>query len=862
MRLTICPAEYPDKFRQGLSAAMEPTNWSIPFTTEPTMLKNYFKTAWRSFRKNKTFSILNTTGLSIGMACFLLIMLFVLDESSYDRYNVHAGLIYRVDEHIKFGDFLYNGAETPAVMGPSFAREFQQIQQYTRLKDNGGLIISKGGDHIREDHVIYTDPSIFKVFSLPMIAGDPENSLKEPYSMVITESMAKKYFSSSNAIGKTLLVNDKDSYKITAVIKDIPQESHFSADFLLPVSMLDQSRDNSWFNYNLHTYLLLKKGTDVANLERQLNKKIYTSSSPQFKTMLNMSQDDFMKAGDFLNCSLMRLTRIHLYSNLQDELEINGSIQNVYIFSTIAIFILLIACINFMNLSTARSSNRAREVGMRKVLGGLKGDLIAQFLSESFLLSFISFVFAVVLVCLSLPLFNQLADKHINISTLFNPYIMLAISLLSVVVGLLAGSYPAFFLSSFQPIDILKDNRGNRRLRTSKERGTMLLRSFVAKGFSGSVLRNSLVTFQFSISMVLMLGTLVIYDQLNYIQHKNIGFNKEQILVLPNTNALDKNTNAFRNELLQMPAVKNVTVTGFLPVAGARGSSGFVTSPSFDGKNFTLMQQWPVDENYIPTLELRLQSGRNFSKQFRLDSASVVINEAAAKYLGSNPVNKKIYRIDDLSTGKLTAYTVIGIIKNFNFNSLHEQVAPLVLSLQADNGSMAVRMNTSDISGLIARIKSRWKTMVPSQPFSYSFLDDDFNKQYNAELRTGKISITFSILAILIACLGLFGLVTYAAEQRVREIGIRKILGAAFFDIIRMLFFDFIGLIFLSICIASPIAWWAMNRWLQGYAYRIDIAWWMFVLVGLVALLIALATISFQAIKSAVASPVKSLRAG
>ena len=806
------------------------------------MFKNYFKTAWRSFRKNKTFSLLNTIGLSIGMACFLLIMLYVLNESSYDRYNADAGLIYRVNEHIKFGDFLYNGALTPGIMGPSFAREFPQIQEYTRLKNNGGLVISKGSDHIREDHVIYADPSIFKVFTLPMIAGDPETSLKEPYSMVITESMAKKYFSTVNAIGKTLLANDKDSYKITGVIKDVPKESHFSFDFLLPVSMLGQIRDNSWFNANLYTYILLKKGADVKDMERRLNRSIYARSSAQFKEKLNMSQDDFMKAGNFLNCSLMPLTKIHLYSNIQDELEKNGNIQYVYIFSTIAIFILLIACINFMNLSTAHSSNRAREVGMRKVLGGLKRDLIAQFLSESFLVSLVSFVLAVALVCLLLPLFNQLADKQISISMLFNPYILLAISLLSVIVGLLAGSYPAFFLSSFQPIDALKGE--------------------VAKGFKSSVLRNLLVVFQFTISMILMLGTLVIYDQLNYMQHKNIGFNKEQILVLPNTYALDKNTNAFRNELLQLSGVKNVTVTGFLPVVGARGSSGFVTSPGFDGKNFILMQRWSIDENYIPTLQLELQSGRNFSNPFRHDSASVVINEAAAQYLGGNPVNKKIYRIDDLSTGKLTAYTVIGVIKNFNFNSLHEQVGPLVLRLQADNGSIAMRVSTSDISGLIAEVRSRWKTMVPSQPFSYSFLDEAFNKQYNAELRTAKISVTFSILAIFIACLGLFGLVTYAAEQRVREIGIRKVLGAAFFDIIRLLSKDLIRLVFLSICIASPIAWWVMNRWLQGYAYRIDITWWMFVLVGLVALIIALATVSFQAIRSAVANPLKSLRAG
>ena len=380
-------------------------------------------------------------------------------------------------------------------------------------------------------------------------------------------------------------------------------------------------------------------------------------------------------------------------------------------------------------------------------------------------------------------------------------------------------------------------------------------------GFKGSALRNTLVVLQFTISVVLMIGTLVIYNQLHYIRDKDLGFNKDQVLLLQNTVALNNNTSAFANELLQMPGVKNVTTSGFLPVTGTRTSQGFITVPHFDGKNFTLMQAWPVDERYLPTFQLQLKSGRNFSAQYRTDSTAVIINETAAKiYGGADPLNKKLYMLTDLK-GAFAAYNVIGVIKDFNFNSLREQVAPLVLSLQQDNGGMALRIGGNDIPGLLDEIKAKWKSMAPSQPFSYVFLDDEFNKQYGADQRRGEIFLVFSILAILIACLGLFGLVTFAAEQRVKEIGIRKVLGAAIPDIFAMLSKDFIKLLLLSICIASPIAWWVMNKWLQDFAYRISIGWWMFVTVGAICLLIAIVTLSFQVTKAAYANPVKSLRA-
>jgi len=806
------------------------------------MFKNYFKTAWRSLRKNKTFSILNITGLSIGLACSLLIALYVLDELSYDKFNTNADRIYRIDKQIKFGDFNYNGAGTPAIMGPAFAKDFTQIEQYTRFSSNPGVVIRKGNESIREDRVVYADSSLFDVFTLHMIAGDKKSALIEPHSLVITESTARKYFSSLDVIGKTLLVDNTINYKITGVIKDIPRQSHFNFDLFMPTCELMQSHDNSWLPTNFHTYLLLKPGTDFREFEKQMNRTMDQYLAPQLQSKLNMSKDAFDKAGNYIKCSLMPLTDIHLHSHLAEELGINGSIQYVYIFSAIAIFILLIACINFMNLSTAHSANRAKEVGIRKVMGGLKNNLIAQFLTESLVACFLSFVIAIVGAALLLPLFNKLADKSITAFILFSPSILSGILLILILVSLISGSYPAFFLSSFQPIKVLK--------------GTL------STGFKGSALRNTLVVLQFTISVILMIGTLVIYNQLKYIRNKDLGFNKEQVLILQNTSALDNNTTAFTNELLQMPGVKNVTSSGFLPVTGSRNDQAFITVPEYDGKNFTLMQDWPVDERYLPTFQLQLKSGRNFSAQYPTDSTAVIINETAAKlYGGTDPVNKKLYMFGDLKGGKLTAYTVIGVIKDFNFNSLREQVTPLVLNLQWDNGGMAVRVSTHDIQGLLDEIKTQWKSMASTQPFSYTFLDEEFNKQYSADQRIGKILLLFSILAIFIACLGLFGLVTFAAEQRVKEIGIRKVLGARITNIFELLSKDFIKLLMLSIFIASPVAWWAMNKWLQDFAYRISISWWIFASVGAICLLIALVTISFQAIKAAVANPVNSLRA-
>jgi putative ABC transport system permease protein len=805
------------------------------------MFKNYFKTALRNLLKNKFYSSINIIGLAVGLATCLLIFLYVTDELNYDKYNINADRIYRVNNEIRFNGNYLDMAQTPALMGAAMLREMPQVQQYTRINRHGSFLIKKGSENIQEPGVAYADSTLFDVFTLPVIAGNASTALKDYHSLVITETIAKKYFNSIDVVGKTMLINDTSNYKITAVIKDLPKQSHFHFDFFVPMMENGGSNDDNWLSENYNTYILLKKNADVKQLEAQLNPLMDRHVGPQLQSVLNISLGDFKKGGDYIRANLTPLTAIHLHSNKQDEFEGNGNAEYVYIFSGIALMILLIACVNFMNLSTARSSNRAKEVGVRKVLGSLKANLIQQFLTESFLISFIALILAFLITWLLLPYFNQLAGKEINAVTLLQPTMLLSLIVLMLIVGLLAGSYPAFFLSSFQPIDVLKGK--------------------LATGFKRPWLRNSLVVFQFVISIILIFGTIVIYNQLNYIHNKDVGFNRNQVVIINHANTLGNQTETFKNELLQISGVQGATMSGYLPVNYNRNSSSYFTSTTLDPGSAINVQAWTVDENYIPTLGLKITEGRNFSQQFRTDSTGIIINEAAAKFLATNNLlNKKIYTLRDVQTKALIDYHIIGVVKNFNFSSLRDVVTPLIFFLGKDNGNISVRINSTDIPNALTQIKNKWKAMAPSQPFDYSFMDEDFNKLYITEQVTGHIFITFAVLAILIACLGLFGLVTYAAEQRVRELGIRKVLGASVKSIASMLSTDFLKLVIISAAIAFPLAWFAMNKWLQGFAYRVNISWWVFVIAGVLALLIALVTVSFQSIKAAIANPVKSLR--
>jgi putative ABC transport system permease protein len=805
------------------------------------MLRNYFKIALRNLAKNKFYTTINILGLAFGLATCLLILLYVTDEQNFDRYNENAGRIYRVNNEIRFGNNHLDLAVSDAGMGPALLREFPQVEHYSRIQQYGSFLVKKGNQDLRETSVAFADSTLFEVFTLPMISGDPKTALKEAHSLVISERMANKYFGRSDVAGENLLINDKENYKITGVIKNIPEQSHFNFDFFVPMTENESSRSENWLSENFNTYILLKKGADPKKLAPEFNKMLNRFVAPELKSVLNMSIDDLEKGGGFVRCSLMPLEDIHLHSAKIGELGINGNIQFIYIFSAIALLILLIACVNFMNLSTARASSRAKEVGVRKVLGSLRRNLIQQFITESVLMSFIALWVAVSLALILLPWFNQLAGKNISGYLLFQPTMLICFLILILIVGILAGSYPAFYLSSFQPIKVLKGK--------------------LSGGFKGSSLRNVLVVFQFSISVMLIVGTIVIFNQLNYIRHRDIGYNRNQLLVLHGTDVLKGRTESFKNELLQISGVANATVTGFLPVKGYRGKNTLFPSTNLDPKSGISLELWNVDENYIPTLDIKLSEGRNYSRQFPTDSSGIIINEAAAKFIGvKDLLNKPLYRVDDIKNKKIGEYHIIGIIKNFNFNSLHEVVTPMALVLQKESGSMAVRIKTSNINQLIAQIKNKWQSLVPGQLFDYTFMDDEFNELYAPEQRTGQLFITFAVLAILIGCLGLFGLVTYAAEQRTKEIGIRKVLGASVGNIAGMLSRDFLKLVVISWLIAFPVAWYAMNKWLQEFAYRISISWWVFACAGIFALVIALLTISSKAIRAAVANPARSLK--
>jgi len=805
------------------------------------MLRNYLKTALRNLWKSKGFSALNIIGLAIGLSTCLLILIYVMDELGYDRYNANADRIYRVDSEIKFGGNHFILAVAPAPTGPAMLKDFPEVEKEVRFRSYGGVTVKKGGQNIREEAVIYADSTLFDVFTLPLLAGSPHTALMQLHTVVITEKIAKKYFNETQVVGKTLIFNDSIPYKVTAVIRDLPAQSHFHFDIYISLAESDEAKNNEWLSNNFNTYVLLRKGADPRKLEAKFRGMIVKYIGPELQSAVKTSLDDFFKSGSYVGFSLMPLTSLHLHSNKTAELEGNGNIQYVYIFSAVALFILLIACVNFMNLSTARSANRAKEVGVRKVLGSLRVNLITQFMIESVLISFISMLLALGLAWLLLPVFNDLAAKQMQIGLFSRPWLAPAMLALVLVVGTLAGSYPAFFLSAFQPIAVLK--------------GT------VAAGFKRSWLRNSLVVFQFAISIFLIVGTAVIYRQLGYIRNRSLGFNREQVLIVQNTYALGDRVKAYKDEMLKLPGVEGATMTGFLPTSDYRSDNAFFFTPDIDPKKAISMQNWNVDENYLPVLGMQLAAGRNFSKEFPTDSSGVVLNEAAVRLMGvSDPVGRKLYHLDDLKTKHVTEYHIVGVVKDFNYNSLRKMVTPMGLFLKEERGKIALRIHATDIKRMVAQVEQSWNKMVPGQQFSYVFMDDEFNSIYTSEQRMGGISLSFSLLAIFIACLGLFGLAAYAAEQRTREIGIRKVLGATVGGIIGLLSKDFLKLVLVSAVITFPLAWWAMSHWLQDFAYRITIGWDVFALAAVLAVGIALVTVSFQAVRAALANPVKSLR--
>jgi putative ABC transport system permease protein len=810
------------------------------------MLRNYLKIAWRNLLKNKTFSFINIIGLASGLACFILIALYVADELSYDRFNQKAARTYRVNSDIVFGGNKLHLAVASDPMGATLKNDYPQVEQFVRFyASNGSKLVKKGDQFINESNVAHADSTLFEVFTLPVIHGDPKTALNEPNTVVISESAAKKYFGTTDVIGKNIETDDNGTtlYKVTAVIKDIPHNSHFNFSMIFSMDNVQYQWGN-FLSHNHQTYLVLKPGTDYKIFEKNFTQFIDKHVVPQAAQFMQIkSMDEFEKAGNKLEYTLMPLTDIHLHSDRAPELGVNGNMQYVYIFSVIALVVLLLACINFMNLSTARSASRAKEVGIRKVVGSQKRYLIRQFLTESILTTVLSTILAIGIAWLCLPWFNNLSAKELFISDLVQPKYLTVLIALPVIVGLLAGIYPAFVLSSFNPIVVLKGK--------------------LSGGLKRSKLRNVLVVGQFTISIFLIAATIIVFRQLNYIQTKKLGFSKDQMLIINGTYALGNNRDAFKNEVSKLTGVKGSTYAGFLPVSGSsRNDNSYSTSAAMTAQNSMNMQTWNVDYDYIPMMEMELIKGRNFSKEFGTDSNATILNETAAKLLGwDDPLGKKIYTFyQDQIGNRLVSREVIGVVKNFHFQSMKENIGPLCFRLADNSWATAFKVSTADIKQLVGNIESKWKTMAPGIPFSYQFMDEAFNDMYRVEQRTGNLGLTLAIIAIVIACLGLFGLATYTAEQRIKEIGVRKVLGASIRNIISMLSKDFMLLVLIASGLAIPLAWWAMHKWLQDFAYRIDIGWWIFFVAGLIALLIALITVSSQAIKAALANPVKSLR--
>ena len=808
------------------------------------MIKNFLKTAWRNLIKNKTYSIINILGLAIGLSCFLLIAMYVIDELSFDRYNDKAGRIYRINSDIKFGGAEMHMPVTSDMMGQLLKKDYPEAEQYTRIYTfNGNKLIKKGNEYINEAKVAHVDSTFFDVFTLPAIEGNTKTALDEPNTVVLTKSAALKYFGTTDVVGKTIETNDNDHtfYKVTAVIKDIPENSHFHFDFLFSMKNVDY-RWGQLTSHNFYTYLLLRPGTNYKAFEKHFAEYTEKYVLPDARQFMNInSMADFEKAGNKLVYSLIPLTKIHLYSDRSFELSSGGNIQYVYIFSAVALFILIIACINFMNLTTARSANRAKEVGIRKVLGTERKYLVGQFLFESVFMVVLSLFISLGIIYLVMPAFNDVSGKSMNLENLFSPYLIPILILLPILVGLLAGSYPAFFLSAFRPIEVLT--------------GKLKL------GSKSGGLRSILVVFQFATSIILIIGTIIVYRQLHYIQNKNLGYDKNEVLIIDGTSSLGDNIDAFKNEVLQMPGVESGTISSFLPVSNSsRSDQTYSKEAVMNPQNGIDMQTWRIDYDYIKTLGMKTIKGRNFSKDFGTDSNAVIINQTTAAFLGyKDPVGQKIYTLNRDNTQTIS-YHIIGVVQNFNFESLKKDIGPLCFVLGKRGYITTFKINAANINSLISLIEAKWKAMAPGMPFSYRFLDDSFNEMYNAETRIGKIALIFSILAIFIACLGLFGLATFIAEQRTKEIGIRKVLGASVNGVVRLLSNDFLKLVVIAFIIAAPLSWWAMHHWLQDFAYRTDISWWIFVLAGAITLFIALATVSFQAVRAAIANPVKSLR--
>ncbi|MDP4284481.1 MAG: ABC transporter permease [Bacteroidota bacterium] len=793
------------------------------------MIKNYFKIALRNLVKNKSFSFINIAGLALSLAAFWFIALFIGQELSYDRYHENADRIYRLASHGNWEADKFDVTGTSALTAKAMKDEFPEVEQTVRINPEGGGILSYNEKHFKEDAVYFTDSTFFKLFTYHFLAGNPANPLAKPGSVVITKSLSDKLFANpSDAINKTIYFDNNSPNLVTGVMQDVPENSHFAFHAL---RAMPASYTGNWGNFNTYTYVLLKKNADVKNLRAKMPafiKKHFTSNGLDIAYSIE----------------LQPLTSIHLYSHLSYELGENLNINYLYMLSLVGLLILVIAFINYTNINTARAAVRLREVAVRKIIGSTRRHLVSLFLTESLVVILIATILSIFLVTLIMPLFNDLTRKHLSPWYFGGVTSVACLLIFSILGSLIGGLYSALFLSRFKIIAALKNQVG--------EHGTQIL------------FRKSLIVFQFTVTIVMITASIIIYSQLHFVSQKNLGFNKKQVLTFHlDSRPLRKQVAAFRSVLLQNPQVEAVASAGNPIGNNDIGMMDYsIEKNGVLDPHSNLAYALTIDENFIPAMQIKMMEGRNFNAT--ADSDKVIVNEAFLKKQGwTNGVNKRIQTGLDNSTGKVIYSTIIGVARNFHIYSLQHKIDPMILQMPKsanERDNMYVRVSAHNIPQTLQFLQQTFRKFDQESPFEYHFLDKNFAAQYVTEEKQGEVLLAFTILAICIACLGLFGLIIFSTKQRVKEIGIRKVLGASVQSLVATLTSGLLQLVLLSMLIAIPVAWWAMNKWLQNFAYRIHISWWIFLAAGVTAIIIALITISFQAIKAAVANPVDSLR--
>jgi putative ABC transport system permease protein len=801
------------------------------------MFRNYVKTALRMLWKQRSYTFINIIGLAFGMTCFIFILLYVLFELSFDRFHENADRIHRIAVERKYPDRVRLWGQTPFPLAPTLENEFPEVLKGTRLLSNSRntFLVRYGDKNLYNNRVVLADPNFFEVFSIPMVKGNPKEALAKPNSAVLTRESARTVFGDENPVGRTLNINNAD-YTVTGITDNVPLDSHFRYDYLLSlITLPNLYNGRQWINaWGAYTYILLREDADVNSFEAKLDSLVRKYMAPEIFDEVKVSYDEFIAQGNGYRLFVQPLVDIHLRSRLDQEIGPTSDITYVYLFSVISVFILLIACVNFMNLATARSANRAKEVGVRKTVGSSRRQLALQFLFESMFFSAIALGLAIIMAAVSLPSIRAVSGIPFSFSAFPAVWAVPAIIGAVVVIGFIAGSYPALFLSGFGPAAALK--------------GPVRKRPWIGR------LRNVLVVFQFTVSIVLIMATLVVNRQIKYMVGMDLGYDKDSVVVIHNANVLGQQVEPFKRELLRNPNISGVT--GSLAFPGT-ALDGNVHAPEgmSDSRAVSLSVIF-ADFDYLATMGMELAAGRNFSLEYQTDTAAYILNETAVRLLGlKDPVGSRI-------TDHIQLYTVIGVVKDFHFRTLHSEISPVALSgnVPPFANFVSLRLRTKDIPGTLEAIQRIWLTHSGGQPFVYSFLDDDVAAQYTAEQRTRTLSGIFSVLAVVIACLGLFGLAAFTAERRTKEIGIRKVVGASVPNLTALLVREFVRLVAVAFLVGAPLSYLAMDRWLGNFAYRTSVGIVPFLVAGILAVGIAVLTVSTQAAKVALRNPVESLR--